>query len=327
MKIVVLDSDPAFGSAAAPEEASGRLDPAPLSKFGELFVYPNTSADQLDERAREAVVVLTNKVGIGAAELKKMPELRLISVLATGVDIIDLDAATRRGVTVCNVPGYSTMSTAQHTIALLLELCNHVGLHASDVAAGSWEKAEAFSYFRAPLRELDGLKMGIVGYGAIGRQVAKVAAALGMLILVHTRTRRDEDGIRFVDKETLLRESDVVSLHCPLTEETKHFIDADALRKMKPSSLILNASRGPVVDEAALAQALRDGTISGAATDVLSTEPPRVDNPLLSAPRCLITPHIAWASEAARARLIAISAKNIEAFLAGSPQNVVTPLA
>jgi glycerate dehydrogenase len=323
MKIVVLDSDPAFGSAAAPEDASGRLDAAPLSKFGDLFVYPNTSAEQLEERAQDAVVVLTNKIAIGAPELAKMREARLISVLATGVNMIDLDAAADRGVTVCNVPGYSTMSTAQHTIALLLELCNHVGLHASDVASGSWEKAEAFSYFRAPLRELDGQKLGIVGYGAIGQQVAKVASALGMEILVHTRTQREADGVRFVDKGTLLLESDVVSLHCPLTEETHHFIDEDALGAMKPSALLLNASRGPVVDEAALARALSDGTILGAATDVLSTEPPEKGNPLLSAPRCLITPHIAWATEAARARLIAISARNIEAFLNGTPQNVV----
>jgi glycerate dehydrogenase len=323
MKIVVLDSDPAFGSAAAPEDASGRLDAAALSKFGDLFVYPNTSAEQLEERAQDAVVILTNKVAIGAPELAKMPLVRLISVLATGVNVIDLDAAADRGVTVCNVPGYSTMSTAQHTIALLLELCNHVGLHATDVASGSWEKAEAFSYFRAPLRELDGQRLGIVGYGAIGQQVAKVASALGMEILVHTRTQREADGVRFVDKGTLLLESDVVSLHCPLTEETHHFIDEDALGAMKHSALLLNASRGPVVDEAALARALSDGTILGAATDVLSTEPPEKGNPLLSAPRCLITPHIAWATEAARARLIAISARNIEAFLNGTPQNVV----
>lgn len=333
MKLVVLDSDPAFGSGAAPKNASARLDrtdldrtdvdPAPLAQLGELSVYGQTKPEQVLERSRGAAVLLTNKVVLTKEHFAALPDLRLVSVLATGVNVVDLDAAKEHGVTVCNVPGYSTMSTAQHTIAMLLELCNHVGLHARDVAEGGWENAEAFSYFRAPLRELDGQKMGIVGFGAIGKQVARVASALGMEILVHTRTPRDDTDFRFVDKATLLRESDVISLHCPLTEETKHFINAAALSQMKPTALVLNAARGPVVDERALADALDAGTILGAATDVLSTEPPRGDNPLLRAKRCLVTPHIAWASEAARKRLIAISAQNIEAFLAGAPQNVV----
>jgi glycerate dehydrogenase len=325
MNIVVLDSDPAFGCQSASPEARGELDTSHLESLGTLTSYPGTAPADVIERARDARVILTNKVVIGAAELEKLPQLKLISVLATGVNVIDLDAARAAGVTVCNVPGYSTMSTAQHAFSLLLELCQHVGVHADDVKEGGWVKSEPFSYFKTPLVELDGQVMGLVGFGAIGQQVARQAQAFGMRVIVHTRTERSAPGIEFVDKKTLLEQSDVISLHCPLTESTKHFIDDDALSLVKPSAFLINVARGPVVDEAAVASALKAGTLAGAATDVLSVEPAQSDCPLLSAPRCLITPHIAWASHAARTRLLDITVKNIKAFQNGTPQNVVAP--
>ncbi len=328
MKIVVLDSDPAFGCETAPDGARGALDVSCLAQLGHLEVHANTGPEEVVKRSLDAEVLLTNKVVLGRAEMEQLPKLRLISVLATGVNVVDLAAARERGITVCNVPGYSTRSTAQHAIALLLELSNRVGLHAADVDSGGWQESESFSYFRTPLQELAGLVMGVVGYGAIGKTVAAIAQALGMAVLVHTRTAREVEGIRFVDKETLLRESDVVSLHCPLTDDTHHFIDDVALGKMKPSALLINVARGPVVDEDALSRALIEGRLGGAGLDVLSTEPALPDCPLLSdevraTRRLIVTPHIAWASEAARGRLLEISARNVEAFQKGSPQNVV----
>jgi len=328
MKIVVLDSDPALGCDSAPEQAQGRLDISALEHWGSVEVHPRTPPEKVVERCRGADVVLTNKVVLGPAEFEHLPDLELVSVLATGVNVVDLDAARSRGVTVCNVPGYSTMSTAQHAWALLLELTNRVGLHAQDVEQGGWVQSDSFSYFRTPLRELAGSILGVVGYGAIGQQVVTMAQAFGMQVMVHTRTPRTVEGVLFVDKETLLRQSDVISLHCPLTEETKHFIDEAALSQMKPEALLINVARGPVVDETALAQALVSGQIGGAAVDVLRVEPARRDCPLLQrevldSGRLLVTPHLAWATLAARQRLLSITAKNIEAFQNGTPQNVV----
>ncbi len=329
MKIVILDSDPALGCDTAQERAQGRLDISALKKLGTVEIHSRTDPSQVVPRCRGANVVLTNKVVLGQAEFESLPDLELVSVLATGVNVIDLDAARSRGVVVCNVPGYSTMSTAQHAFALLLELTNRVGLHATDVEQGGWAGSESFSYFRTPLTELSGRIMGVVGFGAIGQRVVAMAQAFGMQVMVHTRTERRVEGVLFVDKETLLRESDVVSLHCPLTDETKDFIDDAALAQMKPEALLINVSRGPVVDEAAVARALVAERIGGVATDVLTVEPARKDCPLLqpdvvATGRCLVTPHLAWATLAARERLLAITVENIEAFRRKAPQNVVS---
>lgn len=324
MKIVVLDADPAFGSGPARgQRALGEVDCPRLAELGHLVVHLRTEASEVVERAQDADVLLTNKVVLSGEHFQKLPELRLVSVLATGVNVVDLQAARHHGITVCNVPDYSTASTAQHSIALLLELCSRVGEHRAHVRAGGWSGQPAFSYFLGPTMELEGKTMGVVGLGSIGTRVGRIAESLGMQVIAHTRTARDDAPFRLVDKETLLRESDCVSLHCPLTEATHHFIDAPALRAMKKSALLVNGARGPVVDEAALAAALDTGEIAGAATDVLSQEPPSDPHPLLSHPRCVVTPHIAWASVEARRRLLEITARNIEAFRDGTPQNVV----
>lgn len=323
MRIVVLDADPAFGCSAAPEGARGELDVSRLKQLGEVTIYKNTAPAEAVEHSRGAAILVTNKVSLGEEEFSQLPDVRLVSVLATGVNVIDIQAASNHGVTVCNVPGYSTMSTAQHTFALLLELCNHVGLHARDVEKGGWANSPSFSYFKAPLRELDGKVFGLVGLGAIGSQVAKMAQAFGMQVLVHTRTTKEMPGARFVDKDTLLKECDVISLHFPLTAQTRHFIDETALGMMKPEALLINAARGPVLDEFAVARALHEERLGGLAADVLSEEPPQASSPLLRSPRTIITPHIAWATEAARKRLLETTVGNIEAFLQGTPQNVI----
>ncbi len=323
MRIVVLDSDPAFGSSRSPSSQSGALDYSLLKKLGSLQVYAQTTPEQLLNHAHDAEIVLSNKVLLGSNDFKKLPRLRMISVLATGVNSVDLTAAQLAGITVCNVPGYSTASTAQHALALLLELTNRVGLHERDVESGGWEGSPTFSYFKTPLLELEGLTLGIVGLGAIGTRMATICRALGMKVLATTRTKKDLDWVEFVDKEELLARADVVSLHCPLTEKTKHFIDAEALLLMKPTALLLNVARGPLVNEAELAKALRDGKIAGAATDVLASEPPGQNHVLVHSTQCIVTPHIAWATLQARRRLLRRSIENIVAYQEGSPQNVV----
>ncbi len=324
MKLVVLDAEPAFGCRAV--DGSSWLSPIsddPLRALGEVQAFASTSPDQVLARCQHAEVVLSNKVVLGEEHFRQLPELRLVNVLATGVNIIDLEAARRHAITVCNVPGYSTASTAQHAFALILELCNQVGMHNQSVHAGQWCAAESFSYFRAPLLELDGLTMGVFGLGAIGRRVAQIAATFGMRVIATTRTRKDVPGVELVSWRQMLAESDILSLHCPLTQKTKHLINEQSLALMKPSAMLINCARGAVVDAAALAQALHRGALRAAAVDVLDTEPALPENPLLSAPHCIITPHIAWASEAARQRLVTISANNVRAFAAGTPQNVV----
>jgi len=323
LNIVILDGDPAAGSNLAPPSARGELDFSALENLGNLTVYENTPDDLIVERAQGATVLLTNKVPLQEHVLAQLPDLKLISVLATGTNVIDVAAAKARGITVCNVPGYSTASTAQLTIALLLELCHHAGEHSRDVHHGAWSQARIFAYWKHPLLELDGLTLGIVGFGAIGQRVAAIAQSLGMQILVHTRTERAAPGITFVDKARLLAESDVISLHCPLTPETTHFIDRAALGAMKKGALLINVSRGPVVDSVAVSEALHADTLEGYAADVLEVEPPPQDHPLLKAPRCVLTPHIAWATEAARKRLIQETHDNVAAFLGGAARNLV----
>src|SRR6185503_1392939 len=245
---------------------------------------------------------------------------------ATGYNIVDVAAARERGIVVTNVPAYGTSSVAQMTFALLLELCHRTGHHAQTVRDGRWAKSPDFCYWDYPLVELDGLIMGIIGLGRIGQTVARLAHAFGMKVVATGRSKpRDlPASVAWFDLETLLRTSDVVSLHCPLTAETKHMINAERLKLMKPTAFLLNTSRGPLIDEASLAEALRAGQIAGAGLDVLSVEPPDADHPLYTAPNCFITPHISWATRAARARLMRVAVENVRAFIGGTPQNVVS---
>ncbi|MFM7086113.1 MAG: D-2-hydroxyacid dehydrogenase [Cyanobium sp.] len=293
----------------------GDLSWEPLQALGALTVYPRTAPAQVAERIAGASVVLTNKTRLDAPLLQAAPHLRGISVLATGHDVVDGAAARRLGIPVCNVPEYSTASVAQAVFALLLELTNHTGSLAAAVRAGRWSSQSDFCFWDQPLLELAGLRFGVVGHGRIGAAVARIARAFGMEVLSHRRTPGPDD----VDLETLLAASDVVSLHCPLTPATRHLIDGERLARIKPGALLLNTGRGGLIDEAALVAALTAGQLGGVGLDVLSVEPPAADHPLLQAPRCLITPHVAWASRAARQRLIAASAANVAALLAGTP--------
>ena len=315
MNLVILDGYPLN---------PGDLSWEPFHKMGKCTVYDRTPPSEVVSRATDAEIALTNKTVLSADVIAALPKLRYIGVLATGYNVIDVAAARAHGVTVTNVPGYSTRSVAQHAMALLLELSNHVGLHSPQVAQGKWCRAQDYSYWDEPLQELDGLTMGIIGYGTIGKCVAQIARAFGMKVVAHSRKRFEDDpGARWLPLDELLACSDVVTLHCPLTEETRSLINARSLALMKPTAFLINTSRGPLIDESALAAALHAGQIAGAAMDVLSAEPPPADNPLLSAPHCVITPHQAWASGAARARLLAAAAENVRAFLTGCPVNVV----
>jgi len=290
-------------------------------------VFERTADAEIVARAQGAEIVLTNKTALNAETLAALPRLRGICVLATGVNVVDVAAATARGIPVCNIPAYSTASTAQHTIALLLELGNHVGKHDRAVHEGAWVTAADFSFTLSPLTELDGLLLGIVGFGAIGRRVAEIARALGMRILAAGEARREGDPqwLERAPLDELFRRADVVTLHCPLSDATRGLVNRARLASMRPSALLLNAGRGPLVNEADLADALARGVIAGAALDVLSQEPPAADNPLLGAPRCVITPHNAWATLAARRRAMRTTAENVRGILHGTPQNVVNP--
>jgi glycerate dehydrogenase len=314
MRITILD-----GHTTNP----GDLSWEPLEQFGSLRVYDRTAAAEIVARAAAAEVVLTNKTPLTRETIAALPQLKCIGVLATGYNIVDVAAARERGIPVCNVPEYGTPNVAQATFALLLELTNRVGRHAELVRAGRWSSCPDFCFWEGELVELAGLTLGIVGYGRIGRAVATVGRAFGMRILAARRGRGDDPEC--VEFDTLLRESDVVSLHCPLTPETREIIDAAALAKMKPNAFLINTSRGPLVNEAALAAALNAGQIAGAGLDVLAVEPPPATNLLLAARNCVITPHVAWATREARRRLIACTAENLRAFAAGAPRNVVNP--
>jgi glycerate dehydrogenase len=295
-----------------------------LSALGSLKVHERTARELITERAAGADILLTNKAPLTRETIAALPELKYIGVLATGYNVVDTAAARERGIPVTNVPGYGTAAVAQHVFALLLELTQHTGLHSASARAGDWARSADWCYWRTPLVELAGLTMGIVGYGAIGRAVARIAQAFGMNVIASTRTpRAAEEGVDFVTTDELFRCADAVSLHCPLTTDTQGLVNAARLATMKPGAFLINTGRGPLIVEAELAAALRNGTIAGAAVDVLSTEPPAADNPLLTAPNCLVTPHIAWASKAARQRLLKSVEENIRAFLAGAPVNVV----
>jgi len=295
-----------------------------LEALGECVVYERTPRAEIIERMAGAEVAITNKVPFDRATIEALGHLRYIGVTATGYNIIDVEAAGVCGVTVTNVPDYCTRSVAQAVFALILELTNHVGHHARTVREGRWSAWPDFTYWDYPIIELAGLTMGIVGLGDIGSRVAGIARAFGMNVLAATRTPREVENMKLVDVETLFASSDIVSLHCPLTPETDGLVSAERIALMRPDSYLINTARGGLVDEAALAEALNSGRIAGAALDVLSTEPPCEDNPLLTARNCLVTPHVAWASRAARERLLASSVANLGGFLAGAPENVVS---
>ena len=305
----------------------GDLDWSPLAALGRLTVHERTAAAEVRARAEGAGLLLTNKSALTRELIGVLPELLYIGVLATGYNVVDTAAAAARGIPVTNVPGYGTAAVAQHVFALLLELTQQTGLHSESVRAGDWSRGADWCYWHTPLVELSGLTMGIVGMGSIGQAVAEIARAFGMKVIAVTRTARTVAGAECVSVEELFRRADVVSLHCPLTPETNGMVNAARLAAMKPSAFLINTGRGPLVVEPDLAEALRAGRIAGAALDVLSTEPPAADNPLLSAPRCLITPHLAWAARASRQRLMDAVVENVRAFLAGTPVHVVNGVA
>ena len=316
MNIVVLD-----GHTLNP----GDLSWDELKSLGPCKIFERTAPDQILARAADAEIILTNKVVLDREIIAALPKLRYLGVLATGYNVVDTAAARERGISVTNIPDYGTRSVAQHTFALLLELTHHVGHHAQTVRDGRWSRSADFCYWDFPLLELDGLTLGIIGFGKIGREVAKIAQAFGLRVLVHSRTKSAQlpAGMDFGSLDEIFSCADIISLHCPLTPETKNLVNRARLALMKPSALLINTSRGPLVDEASLANALNSGRLAGAALDVLSVEPPPATTALLTAKNCLITPHIAWATHASRTRLMDVVAGNIRAFLAGKPQNVV----
>ncbi len=310
MNIVVLD-----GYAANPGDISWE----PLERLGKLTVYDRTAREDIASRIAGAEIVLTNKAPLDRETLAGAMALKLVSVLATGYNIVDTAAAKELGIAVCNVPGYSTMSVAQLTFALLLEITHRVGLHSDAIHDGAWVRSPDFAYWQSHLMELDGKVMGIVGGGTIGMAVARIAAAFGMRVLATSRSRRtgSDGAVTFVPMEELLRRSDVISLHCPLTDETKDLVRTETIAQMKDGVILLNTARGPIVNEADLAAALASGKVGAAGIDVLSAEPMRADNPLLGAKNCFLTPHIGWAPYEARVRLMNETVRNVEAYLAG----------
>jgi glycerate dehydrogenase len=317
MKIVVLD-----GYTLNP----GDLSWDDLEKFGDVEIYHRTPQEKIIERCAGAAIVLTNKTPLNSDILNQLSSLKYIGVLATGYNVVDIDAARNNGVVVSNVPGYGTDSVVQMTFALLLELCQHVQKHSDAVMNGKWTQSPDWCFWDYPLIELSGKTLGIIGLGDIGMKVADLATAFGMNIIAASRTQTDQssrDNFQWMSLDELLEEADVVSLHCPLTPETKGLINQNKLARMKKSAFLLNTSRGPLVIAHDLANALNDDVIAGAALDVLSEEPPLADNPLFHAKNCILTPHIAWATKEARARLMKMVVSNVDAFLQGKPINVV----
>jgi len=301
----------------------GDLDWRNIESLGELTVHARSSAAEIVTRAAGADIVFTNKTPLTAETIAALPRLRCIIVLATGFNIVDTAAARARGIPVCNVPGYGTASVAQHVFALLLELTQRTGHHTQAVSEGRWSKCPDFCFWDFPLVELAGRTLGIVGYGSIGEAVARIGIAFGMKVIASARRLRSANGVEFVSTDDVFRRSDVVSLHCPLTEETRGIVSTARIATMKPTAFLINTGRGPLVVDQDLADALNAGRIAGAGLDVLSTEPPPPGNPLFTAKNCIITPHIAWATHASRARLMDVVVENLRAFLSGKPQNVV----
>ncbi len=315
MHICVLD-----GYTTNPGDVSWE----PFEALGKVTVHEFTNPEEIVRKAGDAEILVTNKTVLSAQTIHALPKLRYIGTLSTGFNVVDCRAAKQRGIPVCNVPTYCTSAVAQFTFAMLFNITNRVELHNESVHRGDWVSSRHFCYWHADLIDVAGRTLGIIGFGNIGRAVAKIARALDMNVLVSSRSEKPmPQGCRQVSRETLLRESDVVTIHCPLTPDTERMINKEALALMKPTAILLNTSRGQVIDEQALADALNQNKLYAAALDVLSKEPPAADNPLLTAKNCVITPHIAWASRDARSRLIQIAAENIKAFLDGNIQNNV----
>lgn len=318
MKIVNLD-----GYTTNP----GDLSWDGIKRFGDYTVYDRTPADKVIERAKGANILIINKTVVTREILDALsPELEYIGLQSTGYNVVDCDYARKLGITVCNIPAYSTKAVAQLVFAFILQVTNEVALHSNAVKNGEWCTCPDFCFWKTPLTELDSKIIGIIGFGSIGRRVAKLAEAFDMKVLAYAPRPKDKGELKtveFVDLDTLLKNSDIITCHCPLTEETKGMINAENISKMKKSAIFINTSRGPVVDEKALADALNSEKIKAACLDVLETEPALESNPLLKAKNCYITPHIAWVAHETRARLLKILEENIEAYLSGKPQNVV----
>jgi glycerate dehydrogenase len=317
MKIVILD-----GYTLNP----GDISWAGFETLGDFTVYDRTPYEKIIERATDAEVILSNKTKIDKAMINQLPNLKYIGVLATGYNIVDVKSANERNIIVTNIPSYGTSSVAQMVFALLLELTQNVGHHSNSVSNGRWSKSEDWCYWDKPLIELDGLTMGIIGFGRIGKATAKIANAFGMNVIANNAVTIESppDYVKIVDQETIFRKSDIVSLHCPLTDENKEFVNSKKINLMKKSAYIINTSRGLLINEEDLTNALNSERIAGAGLDVLSKEPPDETNPLLTAKNCIITPHIAWATKAARQRLMNIAVENLKAFLDGNLVNVIT---
>jgi len=321
MKIVVLDGY---------TENPGDLSWTELEKLGQLTVYDRTAYEEsplIAQRIGNAEIIVTNKTPISQQTLEQCPNLKLIAVLATGYNVIDCAAARKKGVSVVNVPTYGTTSVSQYSIALLLEICHHIGHHDQSVHAGNWANNADWCYWDYPLIELEGKTMGIIGFGRIGQAEGRIARALGMRVLAYDLYPSDSGRAigEYVDLDTLYRQSDVISLHCNLTPENTRMINKDSIAKMKDGVILINNARGQLIDEQDVADALNSGKLAAAGLDVVYTEPIREDNPLLKAKNCIITPHISWAPKESRQRIMDVTAENIRAFLAGRPQNVVNP--
>lgn len=316
MKIVILD-----GHAVNPGDLSWDF----LNQFGDVTVYERTQVDEVAKRIGDAEIVLTNKSPINEEILNACPNIKLVCVLATGYNVVDCEATKKRGIPVCNVPDYGTAAVAQFTFALLLDLCHKVAHHAQTVREGRWCECPDFCYWDTPQMELAGKTLGIIGFGRIGRAVGKIANAFGMKVIAYNRSQSEEGKAigSYVNLEELLASSDIISLHCPLTAENTGLINASNIAKMKDGAILINTARGPLVDEAALAAALRSGKLRGAACDVISAEPMAVDNPLKDAPNCIVTPHMAWAPIESRMRIQDCTERSIRAFLDGKPINTV----
>lgn len=317
MKIVVLD-----GYTLNPGDISWEG----MEAFGEVTVYDRTKAEDVVERIGDAEVVYTNKTPITKETMDACPNMKFIGVLATGYNIVDIAAAKEKGIPVSNIPTYGTAAVSQFAIALLLELCHHIGEHSDAVKAGEWTSNPDWCFWKYPLVELAGKNMGIIGFGRIGQDTGKIAQALGMKVLAYDAFKRPElesDTCKYVDLDTLLAQSDVISLHCPLFPDTEGIINKDTIAKMKDGVMIINDSRGPLIVEQDLRDALDSGKVAGAALDVVSTEPIQMDNPLLGAKNVILTPHIAWAPKESRQRLMDIAVDNLKCYVDGKPQNVV----
>jgi glycerate dehydrogenase len=315
MNIVVTD-----GYALNP----GDLSWHPIEEHGDVTIHERTSPGELYDRCSNADIICTNKTPITKNIIDKLEHLKLITVLATGYNIIDIEAANNKGIIVTNVTGYGTASVAQHTFALILMFTNHTALHADAVAHGEWQRSPDWSFSKKPLTELAGKTLGIIGLGNIGQQTARIANAFGMKVIYHSQHDKNTTLAEYKDLHTVFSESDFISLHCPLTNENNQFVNTELLQQMKRSAYLINTARGQLINERDLADALNNNTIAGAVLDVLSKEPPDDNNPLLKAKNCIITPHNAWMTKEARQRIINITASNIKSFLSGAPQNVVS---